>query len=34
MQLVEKNYGLQVNDDVADAINIGFAYYKENASAF
>lgn len=34
IQLVEKNYGLQVNDDVADAINIGFAYYKENASAF
>ena len=34
IQLVEKIYGLKVNDDVADAINLGFAYYKENASAF
>jgi hypothetical protein len=34
IKLVEENYGLKVNDDVADAVNIGFAYYKENGSAF
>lgn len=32
--LVKSTYGLDVNDDIADAICIGIAYTKENCSAF
>lgn len=34
VELVKNIFGLEVNDDIADAINIGLAYWKENGSAF
>ena len=34
MRLVKQQYGLDVNDDISDAICIGLAYVQEHASAF
>lgn len=32
--LVKAQFDMDVNDDLADAINIGMAYYNQNASVF
>lgn len=34
VQLVKNKFGLNVNDDISDAICLGMAYVQENASAF
>lgn len=34
IQKVKEQYNIQVNDDIADAINIGRAYYIQHGSAF
>ena len=32
--LVKTNYGIDVNDDISDAILLGYAYIQEHGSAF
>ena len=34
INFVKKKFNLEVNDDIADAICIGYAYIQENGSAF
>ena len=34
INLVKQKYNITVNDDQADGINIGLAYYMQNATAF
>lgn len=34
INLIKKKYGIEVNDDVSDAICIGLAYLEQHASAF